>query len=49
MIIMLIHICNECKYKDICKDKFKEPSGMLCKNKHFQIEREIEWGKENGK
>lgn len=41
------HICNYCKYQDVCKEKFKEESGMLCRNKYFQIEREKEYKKEN--
>lgn len=34
----MFHICNDCKYNDICKEKFKEESGMLCGNKYFQKE-----------
>lgn len=43
----MTHICNYCKYNDVCKEKFKEKSGMLCKNKYFQKEREMEWRKEH--
>lgn len=39
----MTHICNYCKYSDVCKEKFKDRSGMLCTNKHFQNEREQNW------
>lgn len=42
----MIHICNDCKYNNTCKEKFKEQTGMLCNNIFFQKEREIEWRKE---
>ena len=42
----MTHICNDCKYNDICKEKFKEKSVLLCKNKYFQKEREKEFSSE---
>ena len=43
----MTHICNDCKYQDICKEKFKNSTGLLCENKWFRKETESNFIKEN--
>lgn len=42
---LMVHICNECKYREDCKVAFKDNSGILCSNKLYQNEREKRWAK----
>ena len=44
----MTHICNDCKNQKQCKEKFKESSGVLCKNRLFQKDEEERFKKEEG-
>lgn len=41
----MMHICNECKFRDECEEKFIDTTGILCgsKNLYFRQNREKEW------
>lgn len=47
MDIDMVHICNECKHREECKEFLKDRAGILCNNKLYQQEREKEWAKYN--
>ncbi len=46
MDVNMVHICNECKYREECKEFLKDSAGILCNNKLYQKERENQWSKE---
>lgn len=43
----MLHICNDCKFREECKEKFIDTTGILCgsKNLYFRKTREQEWAK----
>lgn len=47
MDVDMVHICNECEYREHCKEFLKNEVGILCNNKLYQQEREKEWAKYN--
>lgn len=39
----MVHICNDCQYKEGCKNFLEDKTGILCNNKYYQLEREKQW------
>lgn len=46
MDINMVHICNECKHREECREFLKDSVGILCNNKLYQKEREEQCPKE---
>lgn len=44
----MTHICNNCKQREICKEKFKEKTGLLCSNIFFRKQEEERFKMEEG-
>ena len=42
----MTHICNDCKQRELCNEKFKEKTGLLCRNIFFRKQEEERFKKE---